>query len=120
MATVEITLSNLESTIANNDIVILDFWAAWCGPCRAFSPIFEHASEQHASIVFGKVDTEAQQELAAGFHISSIPTLMAFRAGIMVFSQPGMLRGPQLDSLIDSIRALDMDDVRAQVQAKTA
>lgn len=120
MATVEITASNLEDTIKGNDIVILDFWAGWCAPCRMFSPIFEQASEQQQDIVFGKVDTEAQQELAAGFRITSIPTLMAFREGIIVFSQPGMLRGPQLDSLISSIRTLDMDDVRAQVEQKAA
>ncbi|GAA1681156.1 thioredoxin family protein [Microbacterium lacus] len=101
--------------IAENDIVFLDFWAAWCGPCRAFAPVFERASEAHPDIVFGKVDTDIERALAAAFQIRSIPTLMIFRAGILVFSQPGALNAPQLDQLIDAVRALDMDVVRAEI-----
>ncbi len=120
MATKEITLENLDSTIENNDIVFLDFWAGWCGPCKMFEPVFEKAAETHKDIVFGKIDTEAQQELAAGFGIRSIPTLMAFRENILVFSQPGALNGGQLEQVIDAVKGLDMEDVRAKVAEQMA
>lgn len=116
MATIEITSENLQDTIDGAGIVLLDFWAEWCGPCRAFGPVFEKASEDNSDIVFGKVDTEAQRELAAGFQITSIPTLMAFRDGILVFAQPGALGAPQLGQLISGVRGLDMDEVRAKVE----
>lgn len=113
-------MENISSTIEDSDIVLLDFWAAWCGPCRMFAPVFEKASEEHPDIVFGKVDTEAEQQLAAGFRITSIPTLMAFREGILVFSQPGALAAPQLQQVIDAVKGLDMNEVRAQVEAAKA
>ena len=115
MATVEINAENLSATITGNDIVVLDFWAEWCGPCRMFGPIFEEASNEHEDIVFGKIDTEAHQDLAAGFEITSIPTLMVFRDGIIVFSQPGALQKPQLNELIQAVRDLDMEEVHAKV-----
>jgi len=120
MPTTTITAADITSTIRDNEIVLLDFWAAWCGPCRAFAPVFERAAEQHPDIVFGKVDTEAEQALAAGFRITSIPTLMAFRDGIIVFAQPGALGAAQLDQVIDGVRGLDMDQVRAEVEAQRA
>ena len=120
MATREITLEGFAEVVEQNDIVLLDFWAAWCGPCRMFAPVFEKASEQHADIVFGKIDTENQRELAAAFHISSIPTLMVFREGVLVFSQSGALGAPQLDQLIAGVRGLDMDAVRTEVAPQQA
>jgi len=114
MATIEITKESFESTVASG-IVLVDWWAAWCGPCRAFAPTFEAASEAHRDVVFGKVDTDAQPELSAGFGIRSIPTLMVFRDGILLFAQPGVLPAAALEELIGKVRTLDMDDVRRQI-----
>ena len=115
MATREITKDNIESTIQENAFVVLDFWAAWCGPCRMFGPTFEAASEKNPDIVFGKIDTEAQQELAGALNIRSIPTLMVFRDQILLYSQPGALQAPMFEELLKKVRELDMDDVRAEV-----
>lgn len=117
MSTVTLTAENFEKTITENGIVLVDFWAGWCGPCRMFAPIFEKASEEHTDIVFGKVDTEAEQALAAQAGITSIPTLMIFRDSILVFSQPGALPGEALEDLIRQVRELDMDEVRATIAA---
>ena len=115
MATVKLTKDNFEQVITDNDIVFIDFWAAWCAPCRMFAPVFEEASEKHPDIVFGKVDTEDQPELAAYFNIRSIPTLMIFREKIGIFSQAGALPAAALEELIGKVRELDMDDVRRQI-----
>jgi len=121
MATVTVTPENFESTIVDNDIVFLDFWASWCGPCRAFGPVFESASEQHEDVVFAKVNTEEQPQLAAMFGITSIPTLVAFRERVMVYGEAGALPGPDFEHLIGTVKNLDMDDVHrkvAEAQAK--
>jgi len=117
MPTVELTTNSFSSAVEENDILFVDFWAAWCGPCRAFAPTFEAASEAHPDITFGKVDTEAEQELSAAAGITSIPTLMVFRDQILVFSQPGALAPPQLDQVIDAVKGLDMDEVRKTIAA---
>jgi len=114
MATVELTTDNFNDTLARDGITLVDFWASWCGPCRQFAPVFEKASEEHGDIVFGKVDTEAQQELAAAFDIQSIPTLMVIRDRVVLYAQPGALPGDVLDDLIGQARAVDMDEVRRQ------
>jgi len=113
---VALTSADFESTVTGDGIVLVDWWASWCGPCRMFAPIFDEASAKHTDIVFAKVDTEANQDLAAQAGIMSIPTLMAFRDGILVFSQAGALPAAALDNLIEQVRALDMDDVRAKVE----
>ena len=115
MATVELTAENFETVIAEADLALVDFWAAWCGPCRMFAPIFEKASEKYPDAVFGKVDTEAQQALAASFGISSIPTLMIVRDNIILYAQPGALPEQALEELITKARELDMDEVRASI-----
>jgi len=120
MATVALTKDTFEQTVTSGGIVLVDFWAGWCGPCRRFAPVYEQASRNHPDIVFGKVDTEAEQDLAAAAGIYSIPTLMAIRDGIVAFSQPGALPAAALDQVISAVRGLDMDAVRAKLAAQHA
>ncbi|HAM43561.1 MAG TPA: thiol reductase thioredoxin [Propionibacteriaceae bacterium] len=115
MATTNLGMADFEQTVTDNDIVLVDFWAGWCGPCMQFAPVYEAASEKYPDLVFGKVDTEAERELAAAARIMSIPTLMVFREGILVFSQPGALPASALDELIGAVKAADMEAIRAEI-----
>jgi len=120
VATIELTEQSLEKTIVENDIVIIDFWAPWCGPCKSFGPIYEEVSEKHSDIVFAKVNTEVEQAIAAHFQIRSIPTLMIFREQIVLFSEAGMLPANALEELITQVKGLDMDKVKAEIEAAEA
>ncbi|RRS01874.1 thioredoxin [Glycomyces terrestris] len=120
MATVELTKDNFEATVTGNGIVLVDWWADWCGPCKMFAPTFEAASEQHDDVVFGKIDTEDQRELSMEAGIQSIPTLMAFRDGILLYSQPGALPPAALEEIIGKVKELDMDAVRAEIEKEEA
>ena len=116
MSTTALTATNFADTVEEHDIILIDFWAEWCGPCKTFGPIYEKAAERHDDVVFGKVDTESEQALAAQFGIMSIPTLMAIREKVVVFSQPGVVPEDAIDSLIEQVRALDMDEVRSSIE----
>ena len=120
MSTVELTAENFETTVSADGIVLVDWWASWCGPCRQFAPVFEEASKTHEDITFGKIDTDAQQQLSAMANIQSIPTLMAFRDGILVFNQAGALPAPALEQVVQAVRDLDMDDVQRQISEAEA
>jgi thioredoxin 1 len=120
MATIELTKDNFENVVTNNDMVLVDFWAPWCGPCKGFAPIYEAASEQYKDVVFAKVNTDDEQELAGHFAIRSIPTIMLFREQVLLFSQPGSLPAAGLESVIAQARALDMDEVRKEIAEEQA
>ena len=120
MATQALTKDSFEQIVADNDIVLIDFWASWCGPCRMFAPVYEKVSEAHPDVVFGKVDTEAEPELAGAFNIQSIPTLMAVRDNVVLYSQPGALPEEALEDIVSQVEALDMDDVRRQIAEQQA
>jgi thioredoxin len=120
VATKNLTIDDFQSTVETNDIVLVDFWAEWCGPCKMFGPIYEKASDKHGDVVFGKVDTEDQQQLAGSFGIRSIPTLMAFREGVLVFAQAGALPEAAVEELVNQVRDLDMDEVRAKISEHEA
>ena len=115
MPTTELGAANFEATIKDNSIVFIDWWASWCGPCREFAPIYERLAAKHTDIVWGKVDTDAEQDLASGFAIRSIPTLMVFRDGVLIFEQPGMMSAVALDGLVEKVRALDMAEVKRRI-----
>lgn len=120
MATIDLTIETFEETVTRDGIVLVDWWASWCGPCRAFAPIYGEASEKHTDITFAKIDTEDQQDLAGAFGIQSIPTVMVFRDGILLYGQPGALPAEALEDLIGQVRALDMDVIRAEIAAQQA
>ncbi len=120
MALLNLTAADFETTVTENPIVLMDFWASWCGPCRAFAPVFDRSAQSHPDVVHAKVDTEVQHELAAALEIQSIPTIMAFRDGVLVYRQPGAMPAPALEDLISQVKALDMTEVRAKIAARKA